>query len=89
MEQYNFSPATLFEQITPEEYLTYLKYSLEYRALVMEQLSHEREQAYLAAHPDPNTREDGYGVVLLNCWIRDLKGTTCLWLKRLVPNYLL
>lgn len=40
----------------------------------MEQLSHERELEYLTAHPNPEDREEGYGVVLLNFCIRDLQG---------------
>lgn len=74
LEQYCFNPKDVFEKVTIDEYLRFLVYSLEYRALVMEQLSHEKEQAYLEAHPDPADREEGYGVVLMDCVIRDLRG---------------
>ena len=56
-----------------DEYLLFLIYCLEYRAMVMEQLSHEQELKYLSEHVEED-RKDGYGVVLLNCYIRDLKG---------------
>eukprot|EP01035_Chromulina_nebulosa_P033425 gene33425-44756_t len=74
MEMYSFSPATLFKQVTLKEYMTFLTYALEYRALVMEQLSHEAEQQYLKEHPEIDQRKVGYGVVMLNFTIRDLNG---------------
>ena len=49
-------------------------YTLEYRSLVLEQLSHEMEQEYLQKHPKEEDREDGYGVVLMDITIRDMKG---------------
>lgn len=64
----------MFARVTIKDYLLFLVYGLEYRALVMEQMSHEREQKYLAEHPEPDDRADGYGVVLLNFCIRDLQG---------------
>lgn len=60
--------------MTKDDYLTFLTYALEYRAIVMEQLSHEREMEYIRLHPNPDDREDGYGVMLLDFTIRDLKG---------------
>lgn len=45
VESYGFSPKEVRKIVTDEEYLTFFKYSLEYRALVLEQLSHEREAA--------------------------------------------
>ena len=76
MEMFNFSPKDVLDAITVDDYLVFLIYSLEYRAIVLEQLSHEKEIKYLADHPDPNDREDGYGVILLDYTIRDLKGST-------------
>jgi hypothetical protein len=63
----------VLHSITKEEYLQLLIHVLEYRSLVLEQLSDEMEKQYLRDHPDPNTRKDGYGVVLLYFCIRDLK----------------
>jgi hypothetical protein len=74
LEQYSFSPADMLARVTIKDYLLFFVYALEYRALVMEQMSHEREQKYLEAHPNPKDRADGYGVVLLNFCIRDLQG---------------
>lgn len=59
---------------------------MEYRALVMEQMSHESEQDYLKQHPDPLSRSDGYGVVLLNYCLRDLNGNN-IYLLYTIFNY--
>jgi len=74
MEMFNFDPKDVLAAITVADYLVFLTYALEYRAIVMEQMSHDLEQKYLAAHPNPHDREDGYGVVILDYTIRDLKG---------------
>lgn len=74
MEMFDFSPKEVLDAISIADYLVFLTYSLEYRALILEQMSHEREKKYLAEHPDPNDRTDGYGVVILDYTIRDLKG---------------
>jgi len=73
MESYDFSPHKLFQEVKLEEYILFLTYSLEYRALVMEQMSHEAEQKYLSTVPS-ELRTTGYGVILLDFTIRDLKG---------------
>ena len=74
MEMFDFSPKDVLEAISIQDYLVFLTYSLEYRAIVMEQMSHEREQEYLKEYPNPADRREGYGVVLLDYTIRDLKG---------------
>lgn len=74
LEQYCFNPKDVLKVVSREEYLHFLTYALEYRALVMEQLSHELEHEYLDAHPNDEDRVTGYGVVLLDYTIRDLKG---------------
>ena len=71
---FDFSPKEVLDAISIQDYLSFLIYSLEYRTLVMEQMSHEMEQKYLAEHPNAEDREDGYGVILLDYTIRDLKG---------------
>jgi hypothetical protein len=76
VEQYSFSPSELFSHVTPKDYLLFLTYSAEYRALVVEQMSHERELEYLAKHPSTEELTEGYGVVLQTFCIRDLKGST-------------
>jgi hypothetical protein len=74
MELFNFNPKDVFKAIKLEEFLLWLTYALEFRVLVMEQMAHEYEQKYLKEHPDPATQKDGWGVVLLDFTIRDLKG---------------
>eukprot|EP01032_Pedospumella_encystans_P037408 gene37408-42368_t len=64
----------MFVRVTIQDYLLFLVYALEYRALVMEQMSHEEEMRYIEKYPNPDDRETGYGVVLLNFCIRDLNG---------------
>lgn len=70
MEQYGFSPKEVFKAVSIDDYLLFLTYALEYRAMVIEQLSYEKEVEYLKANPNP---EDGYGVILLDFTIRDFK----------------
>lgn len=74
LEQYCFNPKDVLKVVTREEYLYFLTYALEYRAMVMEQLSHEMEEDYLRRFPRDDDRVDGYGVILLDYTIRDLKG---------------
>jgi hypothetical protein len=74
LEDYGFNPKAVAEAITIEEYMLFLIYCLEYRAMILEQLSDEMEAEYLQQHPDPATRKEGYGIVLKICCIRDLKG---------------
>jgi len=73
-EQFDFVPKHVLKMVTLAEYLEFLIYSLEYRAIVLEQMSHERELTYLASHPNVEDRKVGYGVVLMDFTIRDLKG---------------
>jgi hypothetical protein len=95
-EAFGFNPKEAFKVLTKEEYLVFLTYCLEYRAIVMEQMSYEYEEEYLRNHPDPTARKDGYGVVLLFFSIRDMKGqfntsfcysVTLLSLPSASPNY--
>mmetsp|Transcript_18256 Transcript_18256/g.19016 ORF Transcript_18256/g.19016 Transcript_18256/m.19016 type:complete len:329 (+) Transcript_18256:61-1047(+) len=80
VEQYNFSPATVLDEITIEEYIVFVTYALEFKSLVLEQLSEakEREQIkefelLIASGVDPSTLPP-YGVILHTCVIRDLNG---------------
>ena len=80
IDQYNFSPSSVLEQITLEDYMLYTIYGLEYRSLILEQLSHEREEALLrervAARSAGRFVDDSepYGVIVQTCVIRDLGG---------------
>jgi hypothetical protein len=73
-EELGFRAHSLFEHISMEDLGLFFMYSLEFRAMILEQLSEESEKAYLAQHPDPASREDEYGVMHRLCVIRDLKG---------------
>ncbi len=75
LEQFNFSPSKVFKAINIHEYLDFLTHCCEYRAILLEQISHEREKAYEAAHPREEDRETGYGFMVMDFTIRDLKGT--------------
>lgn len=80
VDQYNFSPSELLSKLSIQEYITYAIYSLEYRQLVLEQLSEEREQDFLnSLNADERARLDlpesnspPYGVISQSCVIRDL-----------------
>jgi len=84
VEKSNFSPPDVLKVISQEEYMHFLLYALEYRALVFEQLSAEREQALLELHngnppliKQPLALSDddvGYGVIVRGCFLRDLSG---------------
>lgn len=73
-EQYAFSPSGIFEKLTIEQYLIFLTYCLEYRAMALEQMSEEKEQEYLKAHPRSEDRAVGYGIILKYFAIRDMQG---------------
>jgi hypothetical protein len=80
VEQYNFSPTKVMSHITIDEYIHYMIYSLEYRSLIIEQLSEQRERAYLASLSledrlridDEDSDLPPYGVLASTCVIRDL-----------------
>lgn len=80
VDQYNFSPNDIMNEITMGEYIEFAIYCLEYRQIILEQLSHEREQAYLNSlseeeRNDIMTSADKfYGVIVTTCVIRDLGG---------------
>ena len=71
LEQYGFNPKEVLSLVSIDDYVIFLIYSLEYRSMVLEQLSDVMESEYLRDHPNP---ADGYGVILKICCIRDLKG---------------
>lgn len=82
VEQYNFIPAEVFQQITMEEYILFVIYTLEYKSLIIEQLSEQREREYLNSLSDDeradidddstNSTKPPYGVLANICVIRDL-----------------
>ena len=65
LETFNFDPKEVMKLITVEQYLRFLAYTLEYKALVLEQLSEEREKKYLEEHNNsPPYDPKGYGVIV-------------------------
>lgn len=70
VDQYNFNPVDILTMISLEEYITFVIYCLEYRSLILEQLSEEAEKKNLAQRGN----DDGspYGVCMTTCVIRDL-----------------
>lgn len=78
VEQYNFTPSEVFKHISIEDYIQFVMYSLEYRSLIVEQLSEERERAFLSKLTLEEREElekpesKPYGVLVNICVIRDL-----------------
>jgi hypothetical protein len=79
-EQYNFRPAEVLAEISLEEYVEFVTYCLEFRSLILEQLSEEQERAKLerlVAKRDAGedlASEEPYGTLCYLCIIRDLNG---------------
>lgn len=79
VDQYCFSPEEVLNKISIQEYIVFVMHCLEYRSLVVDQLSEQREREFLASHTkeelaalqDPDS-ESTYGVLLNTCVIRDL-----------------
>jgi hypothetical protein len=72
LETYAFDPTEVLETITLEQYLEFLIYSLEFRTLMLEQIADAREKQYILENKDH--LQDGYGILLKLCCIRDLRG---------------
>jgi hypothetical protein len=49
VEQISFSPSEIMDNVTLEEYIEFMIYCLEYKSLILEQLSEEKEQRLLAS----------------------------------------
>lgn len=74
VEQFSFSPAQVLSEISIEEYLEFIIYSLEYKSMIIEQLSEAKEREYLQEFNGQPPDDANYGVLLNLCVIRDLKG---------------
>lgn len=89
LEQYKFSPSAVFKAVSLDEYIEFVIYSLEYKSIILEQLSHERElenrqrlEDLLNKAKSSNviTKEQlaelqkPYGVTMHTCVIRDMAG---------------
>eukprot|EP01041_Mallomonas_annulata_P000532 gene532-1010_t len=75
IEHYSFDPKDCFKHITFEDYLIFLIYCLEYKMLILEQLSEEKEKEFLNKNSHiPITELHEYGQLLRICMFRDIKG---------------
>jgi len=79
VEQYNFTPSEVFKYITIEDYILFVLYSLEFKSLIVEALSEQREQAFLHSLTSAERKEleinphsKPYGVIVNICVVRDL-----------------
>lgn len=79
-EQFNFRPADVLAEISVEEYVVFVTYSLEFRSLILEHLSEEQEQEKLQQLKlrmeagEDLSNEEPYGTTCHLCIIRDLGG---------------
>ncbi|RYY82992.1 hypothetical protein EON63_12150 [archaeon] len=71
VETYTFSPTQVMEQISIEDYVLYMKYTLEYRSLVLEQMSELKERERKDKEGQGEEGEP-YGYIQYTCVIRDL-----------------
>ena len=82
IDQYAFSPIQVLTKVSLEEYIEFTKYALEYRQLILEQMSEEREREVIASRTAAKEigqavdESQPYGVIVLTCVIRDLAGIT-------------
>ena len=75
VEQFSFSPSAVLKEITLEEYLIFVIHCLEYRSIILEQLSEEAERKKVKSIEESNsTSSEPYGTILYACVIRDLRG---------------
>lgn len=77
-EEMNGNPDAIIRNVTKEEFVEFFIYLHEYRSLVLEQMSHEREQSLLKSKvpsmfQNGSVGRSGYGVVLSCTTIRDFK----------------
>jgi hypothetical protein len=80
VEQYRFSPSEVLSKVKIEEYVLFVTYSLEYRQIILEQISEQREQEFLnslspqerARIEDIHSKAPPYGVIAQSCVIRNL-----------------
>ncbi len=80
VDQYKFSPSEVLTKISVEEYVHFFTYVLEYRSCIIEQVSEEREAAFLNSLSEeerrnidsPESQSPPHGVIANTCVIRDL-----------------
>jgi hypothetical protein len=71
----DFSPAAAFAEVNTEQYTEFIKYSLEFQQLILEQLAEQKERQILAdAEAKGEILSEPYGVIMQATVIRDLTG---------------
>ncbi|CAE7757979.1 SFH2 [Symbiodinium microadriaticum] len=70
----NFSPSAILGVTDIESYIEFIKYSLEYQTIILEQLAEQKERELLRKAVDIG--EEPYGIILQGVTIRDLGGIT-------------
>ena len=56
VDQYNFDPSEVLDKIGVANYVIFFIHILEFRSIILEQLSEQRDRAYLASLPDDESR---------------------------------
>ena len=84
VEKFNFSPSEIIKHVPMQDFYVFLKYSLEYKALILEQFSEERDNEYLNSLTDEERLialdnkdipgKEPFGQLVGLCVIRDLEG---------------
>lgn len=75
IESFSFDPVKVLKDITKEEYVKFMTYMLEYKVLVLEQMSNDIEEQTLKQYNyDVPITEKGYGVILQCRVFRDFNG---------------
>ena len=74
-EDFSQSPSTLIANVTKEEYVIFMIYCLEYKSLILEQLSEEIERNIITNRLNKtDSNESPYGTILFNTFLRNFKG---------------
>lgn len=81
VDQYNFTPSVVLGQINVTDYMVFQTYVLEYKSIIVEQMSEELDARTLAAMPDDaararalenDTDDTPFGELVYTCMLRDL-----------------
>lgn len=82
VENYSFSPSEVLQDVTIEQYIEFMTYSLEYKVLITEQIAEHKERAFLkdiearkaAGETIDEDELPPYGVIVHTVVIRDMVG---------------
>lgn len=75
-ETFDYSPAKIMKEFTIDQWVEWINWTMQYKQMVLEQVSEKRERALLAEYngSPPCTPEQGYGIMVQTFGIRCLKG---------------